>query len=64
MNLRLSPASWFSRRTLWHSLGVLAALVLAILLLQAYRQPDLMMELSNLRLCGTFATPGPALKVR
>jgi len=52
VNLRPSTTtSWFSRRTLWHSLGVLAALALAILLLQAYRQPDLLLELSNLRLC-------------
>lgn len=51
VNLRPSSSSWLSRRTLWHSLGVLAALALAILLLQAYRQPDLLLELSNLRLC-------------
>jgi len=46
-----SSPTLLSRRTLWHSLGVLAAVALAILLLQAYRQPDLLLELSNLRLC-------------
>lgn len=52
VNSHPSPsASWLARRTLWHSLGVLVALALAMLLLQAYRQPDLLLELSNLRFC-------------
>ena len=52
MNLRTpSPAPWFVRRALWHTAGMLVALALALLLLQAYRQPDLLLELSNFRLC-------------
>jgi len=43
--------SWFTRRTLWHTVGVLVALLVAMLLLQAYRQPDLLLELSNLQFC-------------
>jgi hypothetical protein len=39
------------RRPVWHTAGLLLALGLAWLLLQAYRQPALMLELSGLRLC-------------
>ncbi|MEP7327841.1 MAG: hypothetical protein ABI777_01420 [Betaproteobacteria bacterium] len=46
-----SSPQWLARRTLWHTVGVLLALALALLVLQAYRQPELMLELSNLRLC-------------
>jgi hypothetical protein len=45
------PVPWLARRTLWHTLGLLLALALAWLVLQAYRQPDLILELSSLRLC-------------
>jgi len=45
------PVAWLARRTLWHSVGVFVALALAWLVLQAYRQPDLILELSSLRLC-------------
>lgn len=40
-----------SRRFFWHMLGLLLAAAVAWLVLLAYRQPDLMLELSNLRLC-------------
>ena len=40
--------SW---RLFWHALGVLLAAAVAWLVMLAYRQPDLMLELSNLRLC-------------
>jgi hypothetical protein len=40
-----------SRRLVWHTAGLLVALVLAWLVFQAYRQPEFMLELSTLRLC-------------
>ena len=41
----------FWRRSLWHTAGLLLALALAWLILRAYRQPELLLELSNMRLC-------------
>lgn len=40
-----------SRRTLWRSLAVVVLLAVGLLLLAAYRQPDLMLQLANLGLC-------------
>jgi hypothetical protein len=40
-----------SRRLVWHTAGLLVALVLAWLILQAYRQPELIIDLTNLRFC-------------
>ena len=40
-----------SRRYVWHTLGLLLAIAIAWLVMLAYRQPDLMLELSNMRLC-------------
>ena len=40
-----------SRRFLWHVMGLVLALVIAWLVALAYRQPELMLELSNMRLC-------------
>jgi len=40
-----------SRRFVWHLLGLILAGVLAWLLLMAYRQPEFMLELSNMSLC-------------
>jgi hypothetical protein len=45
------PRRWFSRRALWHTLGLVVALLLAWLVLRAYQQPALLIELSNWRLC-------------
>lgn len=42
---------WLARRAVWHTAGLLVVLALAWLILQAYRQPELLIELSNLRLC-------------
>jgi len=42
---------FLSRRTLWHTLGVLIALVLAWLIMRAYRQPDFVLEFANMLLC-------------
>jgi len=39
------------RRVAWHAVGVLAAAVVAWLILQGYRQPELLLELANMRLC-------------
>ena len=46
-----TPRRLLSRRTLWHSLGMLVALALAWLIVRAYQQPALLIELSNWRLC-------------
>jgi len=40
-----------SRRVVWHTAGLLVALALAWLILQAYRQPELIIDLTNLRFC-------------
>ena len=37
--------------TAWHALAVLAAGAIAWLVLSAYRQPDLILNLADLRLC-------------
>jgi len=39
------------RRIFWHTLGLLIALVLAWLIFRAYRQPDFILDLMNMRLC-------------
>ncbi|MCC7040948.1 MAG: hypothetical protein IT516_11635 [Burkholderiales bacterium] len=40
-----------SRRVLWHLIGVLLAAMIAWLVLLAYRQPEFLLDLTNLRLC-------------
>jgi FtsH-binding integral membrane protein len=42
---------FLSRRLFWHTLGLVIALVLAWLILRAYRQPEFMIDLLSLRLC-------------
>ncbi len=39
------------RRSVWHALGLVAAAAVAWLILQGYRQPELLLELANMRLC-------------
>jgi len=39
------------RRTMWHAVGVVVAAAVAWLILQGYRQPELLLELANMRLC-------------
>jgi hypothetical protein len=39
------------RRAAWHAVGVLVAGAVAWLILQGYRQPELLLELANMRLC-------------
>lgn len=45
-----APRLW-SRRTLWHGVGLAFAVALAWLVMRAYRQPEFLLEISNLRLC-------------
>jgi hypothetical protein len=40
-----------SRRTLWHTIGLLVALALAWLVLRGYRQPEFIIDFMNMRLC-------------
>jgi len=40
-----------SRRTLWHTAGLLIALALAWLILRGYRQPEFLLDFVNMRLC-------------
>jgi hypothetical protein len=40
-----------SRRLVWHSLGLIAAALVAWLIFRGYRQPELLLELANMRLC-------------
>jgi hypothetical protein len=40
-----------SRRTLWHTVGLLVALALAWLILRAYAQPGFVIDLMNMSLC-------------
>ncbi len=39
------------RRTLWHGIGLAFAVALAWLVMRAYRQPELLLGISNLGLC-------------
>ncbi|HKU86606.1 MAG TPA: hypothetical protein VJV77_09735 [Casimicrobiaceae bacterium] len=38
-------------RTAWHAIAVVAAAAVAWLVFTAYRQPDLILNLADLRLC-------------
>jgi hypothetical protein len=40
-----------SRRIVWHALGLIAAALVAWLILRGYRQPDFLLDISNMRLC-------------
>lgn len=42
---------FWTRRTLWHTVGLLVALAVAWALFRAYRQPEFMLDLLSLRLC-------------
>jgi hypothetical protein len=45
------PLRFFSRRIFWHTLGVIIALALAWMIFRAYRQPDFLLDLSNMMFC-------------
>ncbi|MGI8895574.1 MAG: hypothetical protein ACR2HE_07985 [Casimicrobiaceae bacterium] len=47
----LLPRRFRSHRTVWHTAGLLLALAIAWLMFRAYRQPDLLIDFVNLRLC-------------
>lgn len=47
----LHPHSRAGYRTAWHAVAVLAAAAIAWLVFNAYRQPDLILNLADLRLC-------------
>ncbi len=38
-------------RAVWHLVGLLLAVMLAWLVLRGYRQPELLLDIANLRLC-------------
>ncbi len=40
-----------TRRTLWHSLGLVVALAIAWLIVEAYRRPDFMLDMMSMMLC-------------
>ena len=40
-----------ARRALWHTVGLLVAAALAWLIMRAYRNPDLLLDLSAFSLC-------------
>jgi len=40
-----------TRRVLWHTLGLIAAALLAYAVWRGYQNPDLILDLSVLRLC-------------
>ncbi len=42
---------WSSRRLVAHSLGLLIAALIVWLVLRGYRQPELLLDFANARLC-------------
>lgn len=40
-----------SRRLVWHSVGLIAAVLVAWLVFRGYRQPDFLLDFANMRLC-------------
>jgi hypothetical protein len=42
---------FLSRRTLWHTVGLLVALALAWLIMRGYRQPEFIIDFTNMSLC-------------
>jgi hypothetical protein len=47
----VTPHRALSRRVLWHSLGLVLAALVAWLILKGYRQPEFLLDFSNMRLC-------------
>jgi hypothetical protein len=46
-----SPRRRLSRRALWHTLGLVVAALVAWLIVLSYRQPGMVLDLSNMLLC-------------
>jgi hypothetical protein len=42
---------FLTHRAVWHTAGLIVALVVTWLLFRAYRQPDFILDFMNLRLC-------------
>jgi hypothetical protein len=42
---------FFAHRTVWHTAGLIVALIVRWLVFRAYRQPDFIIDFMNLRLC-------------
>ena len=47
----LHPHARAAYRTAWHAIAVVTAAAIAWLVFSAYRQPDLILNLADLRLC-------------
>jgi hypothetical protein len=50
----VSPSSQpraFSRRLVWHALGLVMAALIAWLILRGYQRPDFLLDIANMRLC-------------
>ena len=47
----LHPHARAGLRAAWHAIAVVAAAAVAWLVFSAYRQPDLILKLADLRLC-------------
>jgi hypothetical protein len=46
-----APRPFGLPRAVWHLVGLLLAVMLAWLVLRGYRQPELLLDIANLRLC-------------
>jgi hypothetical protein len=42
---------FFAHRSVWHTTGLIVALIVTWLVFRAYRQPDFILDFMNLRLC-------------
>jgi predicted lipase len=47
----LAGVNWLSHRLVWHSLGLIIAVLIAWLVFRGYRQPELLLDLAGMRLC-------------
>ncbi|HVO89954.1 MAG TPA: hypothetical protein VMV45_15550 [Casimicrobiaceae bacterium] len=41
----------FTHRLLWHTIGIVLAAAVAYLVFRGYRQPDMLIDFVNMRLC-------------
>jgi hypothetical protein len=54
---------WSRSRVVWHTIGLILAALLAYAVWRGYQNPDFLLDLGNLRLCGqgvAFPSPGHA----
>ena len=45
------PLRFFSRRNVWHTLGIVVAMAVAWLVFRAYQRPEFMLDLMNMTWC-------------